>query len=163
MHLQWRNQFWQSLEEGAGKRCSERAPYSDSKHWFTTSFLWRKVPESGARSVSLVRGIRRLREYQKQNGEYGKVCKVEDSHRDKTFSQCPSADRAQTPSTGLRHPSSKEEGAGKRCSEPAPYLCPMPPSSFPAAALIQQFENKECVFPAGRFLFVHRGYFVEYP
>jgi len=21
--LQWRNQFWQSLEEGAGKRCSE--------------------------------------------------------------------------------------------------------------------------------------------
>ena len=84
-------------------------------------------------------------------------------HRDKTFSQCPSADRTQTPSTGLRHPSSKEEGAGKRCLERAPYLCPMPPSSFPAAALIQQFENKECVFPAGRFLFVHRGYFVEYP
>ena len=24
---------------------------SNSKHWFTTSFLWRKVPESGARSV----------------------------------------------------------------------------------------------------------------
>ena len=23
MPLQWRNQFWQSLEEGAGKRCSE--------------------------------------------------------------------------------------------------------------------------------------------
>ena len=23
MHLQWRNQIWQSLEEGAGKRCSE--------------------------------------------------------------------------------------------------------------------------------------------
>ena len=23
MALQWRNQFWQSLEEGAGKRCSE--------------------------------------------------------------------------------------------------------------------------------------------
>jgi len=22
--LQWRNQYWQSLEEGAGKRCSER-------------------------------------------------------------------------------------------------------------------------------------------
>ena len=32
--LQWRNQFWQSLE-GAGKRYSE----SNSKHWFTTSFL----------------------------------------------------------------------------------------------------------------------------
>ena len=24
------------------------------------------------------------REYQKQSGEYGRVCKVEDSHRDKT-------------------------------------------------------------------------------
>ena len=24
---------------------------ANSKHWFTTSFLWRKVPESGARSV----------------------------------------------------------------------------------------------------------------
>ena len=23
MQLQWRNQIWQSLEEGAGKRCSE--------------------------------------------------------------------------------------------------------------------------------------------
>ena len=23
MPLQWRNQIWQSLEEGAGKRCSE--------------------------------------------------------------------------------------------------------------------------------------------
>ena len=125
--------------------------------------VWRKVPESDARSVSLVRGIRRSRGYQKQSGEYGKVCKVEDSHRGKTFSQCPSADRTQTPSTGLRHPSSKEEGAGKRYSERAPYLRPMPPSSLPAAALIQQFENKECVFPAGGFLFVHRGYFVGYP
>ena len=26
MALLWRNQFWQSLEEGAGKRCSECAP-----------------------------------------------------------------------------------------------------------------------------------------
>ena len=25
----------------------------NSKHWFTTSFLWRKVPESDARSVAL--------------------------------------------------------------------------------------------------------------
>ena len=25
MPLQWRNQIWQSLEEGAGKRCSECA------------------------------------------------------------------------------------------------------------------------------------------
>ena len=25
MPLQWRKQFWQSLEEGAGKRCSECA------------------------------------------------------------------------------------------------------------------------------------------
>ena len=28
-----------------------RAWTSNSKHWFTTSFLWRKVPESDARSV----------------------------------------------------------------------------------------------------------------
>ena len=49
------------LEEGAGKRCSECASWaepqatalSNSKHWFTTSFLWRKVPESDARSVQL--------------------------------------------------------------------------------------------------------------
>ena len=29
MPLQWRNQIWQSLEEGAGKRCSESAPGLD--------------------------------------------------------------------------------------------------------------------------------------
>ena len=28
-----------SLEEGAGKRCSERGYRSNPKHWFTTSFL----------------------------------------------------------------------------------------------------------------------------
>ena len=26
MALQWRSKFWQSLEEGAGKRCSEHGP-----------------------------------------------------------------------------------------------------------------------------------------
>ena len=102
-----------SLEEGAGKWCSECGTYCpNSKHWFTTSFfLWRKVPESDARSVVRI---------------------------------------AQTPSTGLRHPSffggrcrkamlgvwyvlprlqalvydillSLEEGAGKRCSECGTY------------------------------------------
>ena len=55
---------------------------------------------------SLVRGIRRPREYLKQSGEYGRVCKIEDSHRDKTSPLCLSADRTQTPGTGLRHPSS---------------------------------------------------------
>ena len=54
--------------------------------------------ESGARNQE-------PREYQKQSGEYGRVCKIEDSHRDKTSPQCLSADRTQTPSTGLRHPS----------------------------------------------------------
>ena len=44
----------QALEEGAGKRCSE----SNSKHWFTTSFLWRKVPESDARSQTPNTGLR---------------------------------------------------------------------------------------------------------
>ena len=39
-----------SMEEGAGKRCSE----SNSKHWFNYHTLppWRKVPESDARSVT---------------------------------------------------------------------------------------------------------------
>ena len=33
--------------------CTESVSCTDpnSKHWFTTSFLWRKVPESDARSV----------------------------------------------------------------------------------------------------------------
>ena len=31
MPLQWRNQFWQSLEEGVGKRCSERATSTSSR------------------------------------------------------------------------------------------------------------------------------------
>ena len=30
----------------------------NSKHWFTTSFLWRKVPESGARSVTSTQTFR---------------------------------------------------------------------------------------------------------
>ena len=44
-----------TLEEGAGKRCWECGSVSNSKHWFTTSFLqlWRKVPESDAGSVGL--------------------------------------------------------------------------------------------------------------
>ena len=29
MLLQWRNQMWQSLEEGAGKRCQERGYKQD--------------------------------------------------------------------------------------------------------------------------------------
>jgi len=39
------------LEEGAEKRCSECGDGSNSRHCFTTSFLWRKVPKSAARSV----------------------------------------------------------------------------------------------------------------
>ena len=66
-----------SLEEGAVKRCSECGTYCpNSKHWFTTSFfLWRKVPESDARSVRIAI-----------------TCKLHQR------SLC------QTPSTGLRHP-----------------------------------------------------------
>ena len=42
----WRGGRWhaRSLERGAN---------ANSKHWFTTSFLWREVPESDARSVEL--------------------------------------------------------------------------------------------------------------
>ena len=69
--LQWRNYIWQSLEEGAGKRCSEcdqypnlsegadlvggqlrgdkECPFSDVTK---SGRVWRKVPENGARSVS---------------------------------------------------------------------------------------------------------------
>ena len=38
MRRQWRNQLWQSLEEGAGKRYAECAAGANPKHWFTTSF-----------------------------------------------------------------------------------------------------------------------------
>ena len=31
--------------------CLASYPETNSKHWFTTSFLWRRVPESYARSV----------------------------------------------------------------------------------------------------------------
>ena len=70
--LQWRNYIWQSLEEGAGKRCSEcdqctqtfrraltasvdscaeikSGPFNDVTK---SGRVWRKVPENGARSVS---------------------------------------------------------------------------------------------------------------
>ena len=32
MPLQWRNQFWQRLEEGDGKRCSECVERVDKRH-----------------------------------------------------------------------------------------------------------------------------------
>ena len=32
MPLQWRNQFWQSLEEGDGKRCLECVERVDKRH-----------------------------------------------------------------------------------------------------------------------------------
>ena len=44
----------------------------------------------------------------------------------RVFSVADADDRYQTASTGLRHPSFKEEGAGKRCSEcasgPVPHV-----------------------------------------
>ena len=58
--LLWRNQIWQSLEEGAGKRCSECAsvhgqlggdkecPFSGVTN---SGGVWRKVPENDVRSV----------------------------------------------------------------------------------------------------------------
>ena len=70
MPLQWRNHIWQSLEEGAGKRCSEcdqypnisegadsvggqlygdkECPFSDGT---SSGRAWRKVRESDAGSV----------------------------------------------------------------------------------------------------------------
>ena len=37
MPLQWRNQFWQSLEEVAGKRCSECGCELESRSWLQLS------------------------------------------------------------------------------------------------------------------------------
>ena len=70
MPVQWRNQIWQSLEEGAGKRCSECGQYpnlsegadrvsgqlrGDKECPFSgvtkSGRVWRKVLESDARSV----------------------------------------------------------------------------------------------------------------
>ena len=64
MPLQSRNQLiWQSLEEGAGKRCSEcvtsrveLGQASNSKHWFTTSFLQLKL-NFGGRCRKAVLGV----------------------------------------------------------------------------------------------------------
>ena len=36
MPLQWCNQIWQSLEEGAGKRCSERGTSCVCSGWLRT-------------------------------------------------------------------------------------------------------------------------------
>ena len=70
MPLRWRNQIWQCLEEGAGKRCSEFDQYPNLSEGADrvggqlhggkecpfsgvtkSSRVWRKVPESDARSV----------------------------------------------------------------------------------------------------------------
>ena len=78
MPFQWRNQIWQSLEKGTGKRCSECGQYpkhsegadrvsgqlhGDKKCPFSgvtkSSRVWRKVPESDARSVVSTQTFRR--------------------------------------------------------------------------------------------------------
>ena len=41
-----RERGWEEREGGS------REIGTNSRHWFKTSFLWRKVPESDARSVS---------------------------------------------------------------------------------------------------------------
>ena len=56
--------------------------YPNSKHWFTTSILWRKVPESGARSVFSHDHENNSRSLAKSNGPgcYGrKICKITNS------------------------------------------------------------------------------------
>ena len=48
--LQWRNQFWQSLEEGAGKRCWEcGASLHYELPWQTPSLAFRHLPPDSAR------------------------------------------------------------------------------------------------------------------
>ena len=53
MPLQWHNQIWQSLEEGAGKRCSECEPAMRHKLPFNTTFF----------TVWKIRNKRELRAY----------------------------------------------------------------------------------------------------
>ena len=61
MPLQWRNQLWQSFEEGAGKRCSEcvadaevRVKHSHYKHQFRSPFSKGVVINVGSLSVALL-------------------------------------------------------------------------------------------------------------
>ena len=43
--LQWRNQIWKSLEEGAGKRCSECGLDSHSEHHSVSGTLLQTLPD----------------------------------------------------------------------------------------------------------------------
>ena len=53
MPLQWHNQIWQSLEEGAGKRCSECESESDSESMQSWSIWCCWVSESVSQHQSL--------------------------------------------------------------------------------------------------------------
>ena len=62
MLLQWRNQIWQSLEEGAGKRCSECAQGLDTQSalsdevWERSVVAGREENEVGGRDMLLKPG-----------------------------------------------------------------------------------------------------------
>ena len=99
--LQWRNQFWPSLEEGAGKRCSGCGTCRNA-----TLGVWRKVPENDARSTEEVaeNDVRSVEEGAgKRCSEYGGSCR-------KTMFGV----RRKVPES---YDWNMEEGAGKLCLE----------------------------------------------
>ena len=67
MPLRWRNQIWQSLEEGAGKRCSD---FGGRCRKVMLGF-WRKVPESGTDCGTPVGDLLRLSVFSLQKLAYG--------------------------------------------------------------------------------------------
>ena len=58
MPLQWRNQIWQSLEEGTGKRCSGCEFVSDGyRDWYRGSTDTITAVESSSLPVLLANGV----------------------------------------------------------------------------------------------------------
>ena len=94
-----------SKEDGAGKRCWECGPAANSKHRFTTSFLQR------GRCRKAMLGVWTGSKLQ------ASIYDIISPKRTVPESDAGSVERQQTPSTDLRHPFSKEDGAGKRCWE----------------------------------------------
>ena len=97
-----------SKEDGAGKRCWECGPAANSKHRFTTSFLQR------GRCRKAMLGVWTGSKLQ------ASIYDILSPKRTVPESDAGSVDRQQTPSIDLRHPFSKEDGAGKRCWECGP-------------------------------------------
>ena len=96
--LQWRNQFWQSLEEGTGKRCSECGVALQWRNQF-----WQSLEEGTGKRCSECDVALQWRNKLWQSLEIG------------TGKRCSECDMALLWRNQFWQ--SLEEGAGKRCSE----------------------------------------------